>query len=124
MPEQSHDGTGGKADKSIGYVRLLDACRESGCPVCRLVTQDSRHHLTAILYEHVTDPDTRRRLRASWGFCNWHAWMLLGIENSPSGAAIIYEDLVRSLIDRLRRLSARARRATFASLLPWYVRCA
>jgi len=115
----SQSGTGGKAGRFVGYVRLVDACREPGCPACRLVTQDSRRHLNAILYEQVTDPDTRRRLRASWGFCGWHAWMLLEVENSPSGAAIIYEDLVRTVIDRLGRLSARSRRAAFVSLLPW-----
>lgn len=110
---------GRKPERFVGYVRLVDACRDPGCPVCRLVTQDSRRHLTAILYEQVTDPATRRRLRGSWGFCGWHAWMLLEIENAPSGAAIIYEDLIRAVIDRLRRLASRSRRAPFVSLLPW-----
>jgi hypothetical protein len=119
MAEHARERPDRKSEKFIGYFRLVDKCGESGCPVCRLVTEDSRHYLTALLYGQVTDPDTRRRLRAAWGFCNWHAWMLLDIENSYSGAAIIYEDLVRLVTDRVRRLTGRSRRGRFASLLPW-----
>ncbi|PYM13109.1 MAG: hypothetical protein DMD81_22110, partial [Candidatus Rokuibacteriota bacterium] len=75
--------------KFIGYFRLLEHCASPGCPVCRSVIDDTRKYLDALLYEQVTDPDTRRRLRTSWGFCNWHAWLLLDVETSLSGAAII-----------------------------------
>lgn len=66
----SDGGTGGRAERFVGYVRLVDACGEPGCPVRRLVTHDSRRHLDAILYEQVTDSDTRRRLRGAWGCWN------------------------------------------------------
>ena len=67
------------------------------------MAHDSRQHLDGLLYELVTDPETRRRLRSSWGFCNWHTWMLLEIQGSRSGAAIIYEDLLGRLVERVRR---------------------
>ena len=91
-------------EKFFGYFRLLDACARSGCPVCSLVEDDGRRYLGALLYEQVTDPDTRRRIRAAWGFCNWHTWMLLEVPNAASGAAILYEDLVRISLDRIRRM--------------------
>jgi hypothetical protein len=94
-------------DKFFGFFRLLDACVQSGCPVCRLVEDDGRRYLDALVYEQVNDPDTRRRIRGAWGFCNWHTWMLAETPNAPSGAAILYEDLVRSALDRLRRLRDR-----------------
>jgi hypothetical protein len=81
-------------EKFIGYLRLVDACGRPGCPICRCVREASLGHLEALLYEQVTDADTRRTLRTSWGFCNWHTWMLLEVEHSLFGAAIIYEDLV------------------------------
>lgn len=90
-------------EKFIGDVRLLEACGQPGCPVCRCVVHDSRQHLDALLYEQVTDLQTRRRIRGSWGFCNWHTWMLLEIQGSRSGAAIIYEDLLGRLVERVRR---------------------
>jgi hypothetical protein len=91
-------------EKSVGYVRLVEACDGPGCPVCRCVIEESRGHIRALLYEHVTDPDTRRALRASWGFCNWHTWMLLDVEHAIFGAAIIYEDLLRIALEQTERL--------------------
>jgi hypothetical protein len=73
----------------------VEACGQAGCPVCRCVAAESRSHLAALLSEQVTDPQSRARVRGSWGFCNWHAWMLLEIESSRFGAAILYEDLMR-----------------------------
>ena len=101
------------SDRFVGEVHLLEACGQPGCPVCRCVAQDSRQHLDGLLYELVTDPETRRRLRNSWGFCNWHTWMLLEIQGSRSGAAIIYEDLLGRLVEQgsPRRRDAGARAA-------------
>ena len=91
------------SEKFVGAIRLLEACGQPGCPVCRCVADDSRRHLDGLLYEQVTDPETRRRIRGSWGFCNWHTWMLLEIQGARSGAAIIYEDLLGRLVERVRR---------------------
>lgn len=105
------DGRGAMGEeKFIGYFRVVEACLEPGCPVCRCVTAESRSYLDALLYEQVTDADTRRAIRASWGFCNWHTWMLVEIEHSLFGAAIIYEDLVTLALRRTERLSHRAAR--------------
>jgi len=95
--------------KFVGYFRLVEACALAGCPVCRSLEEDGRRYLEALIYEQVNDPDTRRRLRASWGFCNWHTWMLLEVPNASSGAAIIYEDLIQAFLHRVWRLRDRAR---------------
>jgi hypothetical protein len=95
--------------KFLSYFRLVDACARAGCPVCASLEEDGRRYLEALVYEQVTDPDTRRRLRASWGLCNWHAWMLLEIPTAAGGAAILYEDLVRVALGRFRRLRDRVR---------------
>jgi hypothetical protein len=95
-------------EKFIGYFDFIEACAQAGCPVCRSLDQDGRRYLEAFIYEQVTDPDTRRRLHASCGFCNWHTWMLLEIADASSGAAIVYEDLMRAFLRRIRRLRDRA----------------
>jgi hypothetical protein len=95
-------------EKFVGYFRLVEACAQAGCPVCRSVEQDGRRYLEALICEQVTDPDTRRRLHASWGFCNWHTWMLLEVADASSGAAIVYEDLIQAFLNRVRRLRDRA----------------
>lgn len=105
--------------KFIGYFRLVEACGLAGCPVCRCVEEDSRRALDAILYEHVTDPEMRKGLRAAWGFCNWHAWSLLDAETAATGAAILYEDLVREcrrVVERSVRRGTGSVRSTFSRL--------
>lgn len=118
--------------KFIGFFRLVEACERPGCPVCRCVVADTRQYLETLLYEQVTDPGTRGRLSRSWGFCNWHAWMLRETSDPAFGPAIIYEELVRAAIKRfegaaqpeagrprgalgwLRRLGARTARSALA----------
>ncbi len=86
-------GTGPRVpSKFIRFFRLVDACDGPGCPVCRCLVADARQYLGSLLYEQVNDPDTRRRLHASWGFCNWHAWMLREVSDPAFGSAIMYDD--------------------------------
>jgi uncharacterized protein DUF6062 len=86
--------------KYIAFFRLVEACDRPGCPVCQCLLADARQYLDALLYEQVNDPGTRRRLHASWGFCNWHAWMLREGSDPAFGTAIMYEDFLRAAIER------------------------
>jgi hypothetical protein len=82
-------------EKYLSFFRLVDACAGPGCPVCRCLLADSAKYLEGLLYEQVNDLDTRRRLRAAWGFCGWHTWMLGDIAGAAFGSAIISEDMLR-----------------------------
>ncbi len=96
------------------YFDLRDAFGKPGCPVCRLLEEGNRRYLDQLLYENVNDPGTRDLLRASRGFCNWHAWMLREILNSASGVSILYSDFLAEIIRSLKR---RAERPPVASPL-------
>jgi hypothetical protein len=96
-------------EKFVGYFRLIEACAQPGCPVCRCLVAESRAYLGALLYEQVTDPETRGALRRSWGFCNWHTWMLPDVEGSAFGAAILCEDLVTRALRRTQRFRSESR---------------
>jgi hypothetical protein len=96
-------------EKFVGYFRLIEACAQPGCPVCRCLVAESRAYLGALLYEQVTDPETRRALRLSWGFCNRHTWMLPDVESSAFGAAIFCEDLVTRALRRTQRFRSDSR---------------
>ncbi len=107
--------------KYIGFFRLVDACDRPGCPVCRCLLADARQYLDSLLYERVNDPGTRRRLHASWGFCNWHAWMLREVSDPAFGSALMYEDFLRAAIERFQRTAhqlVKSRRG----LLAWFRR--
>ncbi len=96
--------------KFISFFQLVEACGKDECPVCRCVREDSLRYMRSLMYEQVTDPTTRGDLQDSWGFCNWHAWMLKELSDEALGTAIIYEDLLRTALSRLRRLLLRVGR--------------
>ena len=115
-------GTGPRVpSKFIRFFRLVDACDGPGCPVCRCLVADARQYLGSLLYEQVNDPDTRRRLHASWGFCNWHAWMLREVSDPAFGSAIMYEDFLRVAIQRFERKADQLVRSP-RGLLGWLSR--
>jgi len=87
-------------NNSRSYFKLLDALRESRCPVCRLVLEDSRSYLDHLLYESVLDLPTRMMLIDSFGFCSWHAGQISSLPPicAPNvGFAIFASDLLRKL---------------------------
>lgn len=78
--------------------------------MCACLEGESRRHLSALFYEHVTDVTTRRRFRDSWGLCNWHTWMIVDTRPSATGVAILYEDLLRVCHERLAAARERGSR--------------
>lgn len=101
--------------KFVGFFKLVEAGGAPGCPVCRCLRDDGASYLSALMYEQVNDPATRAALRASWGFCNWHAWILTELSSPGLGVAIIYEDLLGGVLARLRRLLVKVGRGALRS---------
>jgi hypothetical protein len=82
---------------------LLEACRAQGCPVCRLEQRSVERYLNNQFYENVNSPAWRDQLRASLGFCHEHAWLAVNQRLGDAlGFAIIYRDLVNSVINELK----------------------
>ena len=80
-------------DRHMPFFRLLDAARQPGCPLCRMIRADTRRRLESILYESVNDVGVRDRWRAARGYCHRHAWILAEFQDAL-GTAILYEDVV------------------------------
>ena len=89
------------ADKDTLYHELLDALQVGGCPLCRLGRKASDSYLDALIYEGVTDPDLREKLRDARGPCHRHAWRMASQRGSILGTAIVYQDVVNTLIKAL-----------------------
>jgi hypothetical protein len=94
----------------LAHSRLAEAFAKPGCPVCRCLHHDSVRQLGVLLYEHVTDPATRAALRASRGFCGWHAALAGEVPDGAFGSAIIAADVLGAEIARLERVVSRGRR--------------
>jgi hypothetical protein len=90
------------SSKFFTYFQLLEAFKETGCPVCTRLDQGALRALDGLMYEQVNDPVTRARLVESHGFCNWHAWILPRIQNSGLGVALIYRHLLHETLERLQ----------------------
>lgn len=106
-----------KRPTTFSYFEILDACAESGCPICRLGQRSAQRHLTSLIYDGVNDVPLRATLRDSYGYCHEHAWMLPNSgESAPLGIAIVHRDILNTLRARLdeevynkeRRTSLRA----------------
>jgi uncharacterized protein DUF6062 len=108
-------------NRTRSAARLLEACGNRGCPVCRCLGEDSARHLATLLHEHVTDPGVRAALRAARGLCNWHAGMLQELPGAAFGAAIVSADLLareRAQAEALGRAVGN-RRSRLAALRRW-----
>src|SRR5687767_11547818 len=82
-----------RALPNVMAYKLLEACREPGCPVCRLEQRSVERYLDSQFYESVNNPAWRDRLRASLGFCQEHAWLAVDQRLGDAlGFAIIYRD--------------------------------
>ena len=80
-------------DKHTPYYELLEAIRQSGCPVCRLAIRSGDRFLETYSYEHVNDIEIRELVRAAKGFCHHHTWRLFH-KHSPLGTALTYFDIL------------------------------
>jgi hypothetical protein len=78
---------------------LLEACAQTGCPVCRLGAHSVKRYLRSIFYEYVNDIPTRDRLNKRRGLCNEHVQLLLNTRIADTlGASIIYENIVKIVL--------------------------
>jgi hypothetical protein len=87
---------------SVTTYNLIEACREPGCPVCRLEQSYVEHYLDNQFYENVNNPDFREHLRRSLGFCKEHAWLAANERLGDAlGFALIYRDVIGATLERL-----------------------
>ncbi len=112
----------GPLEKRAGYRDLMADLERPGCPACHGAHRAAWRHIDALLWEMVNDPETRTRLRATYGFCRTHAGMALTIASQQGdslGMAILYEDFLRAVrADVLEAVEAPRRRTRRATLRP------
>jgi len=87
--------------RHLSFFALMETLQQSGCPACRLADRASRRFLDTLLYEQVTDPLTRARLRRARGFCREHTEIVMGMGDAL-GSSIIYADLLAEAGKSLR----------------------
>ena len=91
------------ATKDTLYYELRDALVAGGCALCRQGRKASDSYFNALIYEGVTDRALREELRAAHGLCHRHAWRIAHRRGSVLGLAIVYQDVIKSLLTEIER---------------------
>ncbi len=94
---------------ALTAVRIEEAMKQPGCPVCRLGIEAAAHSVDSFLWENVNDPVVRQPIIDAYGFCPEHTRLLVAIEMASSGPVLgvnmIYEQLGRLVGNELKKLS-------------------
>ncbi len=83
--------------KSFQYYDLVEALRQRGCAVCRLLERDSERFLDMLLYEYVTDSTQQAVFRASRGLCAPHSEQMLSLSGYGVGIAVLADTVLWEL---------------------------
>jgi hypothetical protein len=84
--------------KPLNYHDILDAFALSGCPICRLLHDDSHRFLDLLLHENVMDGEVQQEFRKARLLCNNHAWQLLNYRGHAADIAVLTEAVLDELI--------------------------
>ncbi len=94
---------------ALTAVRIEEAMKQKGCPVCRLGVEAAEHSVDSFLWENVNDPVVRKPIIDAYGFCPEHTRLLVTMEMASSGPVLgvnmIYEQLGRLVGNELKQLS-------------------
>lgn len=82
------------------YFDLLDGFAQPDCAICRFALRAVARFFDALTYENTNDPSVREAVRAGRGFCNRHTQQYIAL-GDELGAAIIYRDLLHTIIPAL-----------------------
>ena len=81
-------------------MRLLEAMRSDGCPVCAVRARSERGTLDTIVNERVLDLGFRADLERSLGFCRRHVAELVPTDRRETGGILGSSLLLSAVIDR------------------------
>jgi len=85
-------------DKHLPFFKLIDACREGGCPVCATLRGDEAGYFDSLLYEKVNNRHFRAKFNLGGGFCGYHAKYLEGLHDALA-VVLLYRQILRYELD-------------------------
>lgn len=91
------------AKDSFYYQELRQMLQKPGCPICHVGRKAAHSQIDALLYDSVTDKDSREKLAESMGFCAAHSRELLSFPGERLGATIVEWAVLREAQRRLQR---------------------
>lgn len=108
-------------------AKLKEAFRQPVCPLCHLRQEALDWYFSQWVWDYVSDPHMRERMRRGLGLCPEHMWQLYRTDlreyGNALGVSAIYEGLLAEALNRLTAAAELAARRR-ARHLPWYKRLA
>jgi hypothetical protein len=92
MSSANHD------EKHLPFFKLIDACKEGGCPVCATLRGDEAGYFDSLLYEKVNNRHFRAKFNLGGGFCGYHAKYLEGMHDALA-VVLLYRQILRYELD-------------------------
>jgi hypothetical protein len=93
---------------ALSIVRLEEALKNPGCPVCRLEHEAAIQSIDSFLWENTNDPVVRKPINDAYGFCPQHTRLLVAKEMMTSGPVlgvnIIYALLAKNVSQDLQEI--------------------
>jgi hypothetical protein len=89
--------------ESFYYQELREMLQKPGCPICHVGRKMAHGQIDTMLYDSVTDKDSREKLAESMGFCAAHSRELLSFPGERLGATIVEWAVLREAQRRLQR---------------------
>ncbi|MCL5998324.1 MAG: DUF6062 family protein [Chloroflexi bacterium] len=80
------------------YFDLLEALRQPGCAVCRLVNDAVRQHIDIFIYENINNLARRDEIRASRGFCSVHTSLFMSGYGRLLSLATLEQDIMHNVL--------------------------
>lgn len=79
---------------------LKEAGQFKGCPICRLLERDEFDLMCHLQYQIVHDEETKEKIVAAHGYCNFHFYEMGRLSN-PRTIAMIIKELIDQEINEL-----------------------
>jgi hypothetical protein len=80
------------------YFDLLDALRQPGCAVCRLVNDAVRQHVDMFVYENINNLARREEIRAARGYCSVHTSLFTNAHGRLLSLATLEQDVLKNVL--------------------------
>jgi len=109
----------------VTWVKFKEAFREPGCPLCSLRQEVLDWYFSRWVWDYISDPDMRNRMRRSLGLCPEHTWQLYRTDireyDDVLGVSIVYQELVPHIAGVLHDVAIKAEERKSQGL-PWQER--
>ncbi len=89
-------------NRSPAHSDLIAACRDEGCPVCRLSRRAAERYIDSMLNDALGDVDVELRFVAARGLCERHAARLMDRSGQAASIAQLHRAVLNNVLSSIK----------------------